>query len=311
MTGLITVPIPIPRDDKKRPLVRPVGQLHAKPVPYTRCTTYVECLDDRYALEKWKMRMVALGLTDNPDLLLSVAAHRDDKDKLNELTWKATEQAKASAAATTGTALHALTEKIDRGQDVGVIPEAYQADLDAYRQATEHMEMLAIERFVVQDALKVGGTPDRVVRVGGRSYIADVKTGGGAVNWGQRAIAMQLAVYAHSAHYDPRTGHRTPLPNDLDQTRGIIIHLPAGAGECTLYWVDLDAGWLAVTLATRVREWRRRKDLFTPYQRLEDQIAAAATVDELVALWAAHEHEWIDQHTQLAAARKATLNGAA
>lgn len=310
MTELVTVVDPIPRDGKKRPLVRPVGRLNAKPIPYTRCTTYVECLEDRYNLEKWKMRAVAVGLADNPDLVLSVAAYRDDKRKLDEITWKASEAAKAGAAATTGTALHALTEKIDRGQGIGSVPQAYVADLDAYRAATSHMDMLLIERFTVQDSLKVGGTPDRVVRVGDRSYIADVKTG--SIDWGAGKIAMQLSMYAHSLIYDPKTGLRSPLPDDLDDTRGIVIHLPAGQGACTLHWIDLAAGWEAVTLATRVRQWRTRKDLFTPYAPpLATAVTTAATVDELVDLWTAHEHEWTDELTELAAARKAVLTSAA
>jgi hypothetical protein len=154
--------------------------------------------------------MVALGLADRPDLLLAAAAHRDDKNKLNDICDQAKEAAKASASATTGTALHALTEQHDRGQTLGVLPADAKADLDAYIAATEPFEHLGIEEFVVHDGFKIGGTFDRLVRYNGEVYIADLKTG--SVDFGIGKIAMQLAVYAHSVRYDPATHLRSSLP---------------------------------------------------------------------------------------------------
>ena len=163
----------IPRDRWGRPMVYPPGG--KKPVPYTRCTTYVGVLEDTYNLSRWQQRMVALGLADRPDLMLAVAAHRDERDKLNEICGSALDAAKAGAAATTGTALHALTEKVDRDLPLGVIPEAYIADLEQYRETTAPLTVKAIEQFRVLDSLKIGGTTDRVVEYLGRYYIADVK----------------------------------------------------------------------------------------------------------------------------------------
>src|SRR5215831_14489249 len=100
------IPPAIRRDRWLRPLVVPPGG--GKPVPYTRCTTYVSALEDTYNLSRWQQRMVAIGLAERQDLLLAVAAHRDDKAHLNELCEKALEAAKGSAPATTGTALHKL-----------------------------------------------------------------------------------------------------------------------------------------------------------------------------------------------------------
>src|SRR5689334_2925212 len=70
-----TTPAPqVPRDRWQRPLVVPPKG--GKPVAYTRCTTFVGCLEDTFNLSRWQQRMVALGLNDRPDLLLAVAAHR-------------------------------------------------------------------------------------------------------------------------------------------------------------------------------------------------------------------------------------------
>lgn len=294
----------IPRDRWGRPLVVPPGG--GKPIPYTRCTTYVGAMEDNYNLARWQQRMVALGLADRPDLVLAAAAHRDSKDKLNEICAGALDASQARAKAEIGTALHKFTEPIDRGQLPGNVPEAYRADLDAYQQATAWLEIVGIERFTVQDELKIGGTHDRTVRYQGRDYIADIKTGG--IEYGALKIAQQLAVYAHSVLYDPRTHERTPL--DVDQEWALVIHLPAGEGRCELHWIDIAAGWEAVQVSTQVRAWRSRRNLYKPFTTsIPDQIATAATVDALYALHRANTAAWTDEFTQLAAARKRVLLG--
>lgn len=315
MTELQTVPAQVPRDRWGRPLVVPPEG--GKPVPYTRCTTYVKCLEDTYNLERWKMRMTALGLAlRHQDLVASVLAHQDDKDKLNEIAEQAMEVAKAGASANIGTALHVFTQRLDAGQPLGVIPDIHKADLAAYEKATACLEVVDVEQFTVLDHLRIGGTYDRLVKFHGEHFIADVKTGD--VKFGVGTIAMQLAVYAHSVRYDPATHARTPLP-DVNQDRAIVIHLPAGKGECTLKWVNIRAGWEAVELATKVREWRGRKDLASDFQPVDDgptpapsfdldnAIATAQSVEALNALWAEHYHHWTPAHTGLAAARKKLL----
>ncbi len=305
----------IPRDRWGRPLVVPPEG--GKPVAYTRCTTFIKCLDDREALEKWQQRMVTLGLIERDDLRLAAAAHRDDKRKLNEICRDAMEAAKSSAAATTGTAVHAFTEQVDRGTlEVARVPLDVRADVEAYVRATKPFEPLLIEQFCVLDDYRIGGTPDRGVRYHGRNYIADIKTG--SIEYALPSIAMQLAVYARSVQYDHRTKKRTPLP-DVDTSKGIVIHLPAGQGVCNLHWVDLDAGWEAVHLAKRVREHRSRKEWAKPLidvPRLEqavdplgDRIATAPSVEALTELWTQNARVWTDAHTELAKARKALLLG--
>ncbi|KQP24317.1 hypothetical protein [Aeromicrobium sp. Leaf272] len=171
----ITTPSPdIDRDRYGRPLITPPEG--GKPTAYTRCTTFVDCLEDKFTLQKWQQRMVATGLANRADLLLAVSAAGDDKRKLDSICADAREAAGASGAATTGTALQALTELIDRGQPLPALPEAARADLEAYAAATAHLTATHIEQFTVVDKLKVGGTADRVVQVNGVSYMADIKT---------------------------------------------------------------------------------------------------------------------------------------
>ena len=331
----------IPRDRWDRPLVVPPDG--GKPTAYTRCTTYVGCLEDTYNLTAWQSRMVALGLAMRPDLLLRVSSlgptpleegeARKWKKQMDATVKDAKEAAAASAAATVGTALHALTERMDRGLDVGVVPEQYKPHLAAYEAATRAFTAVHIEAFTVQDELKIGGTPDRVLQIDGHDklVIGDLKTG--SVEFGIGKMAMQLAVYAHSVLYNHQTGSRAPL-GDIDHNLGLIVALDAKTAQCKLIWVDLAAGWEAVQLATQVRAWRSRKDISRPYDgpaaavlpvaptpvqenaRDLTREAAAALVsgiknapspETLIELWRAAGSVWTQEHTELAALRKAEL----
>lgn len=260
MTTLTTVDQQIKRDHWGRPLVIPPGG--GKPVPYTRVTTFVSVMEDTFNLSRWQQRMVAIGLSDRPDLALAVAAHKGDKDHLNKICQKAIEAAKASAKATTGTALHTLSELVDRGEDLPVLPDGARADIEAYRVATADLDMVAIEQFGVHDELQAAGTWDRIIQIGNQRYIGDLKTG--SIEWGMNKIAQQLALYSRCQAYDPATGERTPL--NVDQNNGLIIHLPSGEAKCELLWVNLRVGWDAVQLAHQVRKWRKVKGLTAPFK---------------------------------------------
>ena len=256
--------VEVPRDRYGRPLIIPPDG--GKPVAYTRCTTFVDVLEDKHNLTMWEKRMVALGLASRKDLLLAVAATRpDEKKKLNALVDQAKEAAKGSAGATIGTALHALTERIDRGEEIGPLPDEYAKDMEAYRRATADLEPVEIEQFSVLDELKIGGTPDRVVKYRDRYFIADVKTGD--IDFGALKIAMQLSVYSRSVPYDFETGQRIARAYDVDTHQGIVIHLPEGKGKCELRWVDIGRGWDAVQTATEVRSFRALKDWYSPWSK--------------------------------------------
>lgn len=324
------------RDRFGRPLVVPPEG--GKPVPYTRCTTFVDCVEDKHALGKWQQRMVARGLALRPDYLLHAQSlgeptEQSTKKQYDALCEKAIEAAKGSAAATTGTALHALTELIDRGQELPPLPPEVLADLEAYRRETAELKAIHIEQFCVLDPLQIGGTPDRVVTYRGERYIADIKTG--SIEYGALKIAMQLAVYARSHTYDVATGQRGR--HDASTEKGIIIHLPAGQAKCELRWVDLRAGWEGVQIARRIREARKQKftDLTAPLgeelpavvepevvaepesvdepvtpEVLEQWIGRISDPDALRTLYAAHADVWTDHLTALATERIAAIKAA-
>jgi hypothetical protein len=337
------IPAEIPRDRWKRPLITPAAG--GSPIGYTRASTMGGYLDDTSGLDRWKQRGVAQGLALREELFLQVVSLGPEPDKLQQPNlhklWKremqqvcdrAREAAGASRKSTVGTALHALTDRIERGQDIGNVPESYRKHLESYRAATRGFTPVGIEQFVICDEVQAAGTFDRLYRLDGypKLIIGDTKTGDIS-----RAlkIAVQLAIYAHGCFYDPATNTRTPV-GDVDLDRGLIIALNADTGLCEPVWIDLRAGWEAAKVAAQVREARRIKGLTEPFTGnpatvlpvnptpAEEQardltaeadaallagIRNAATSDELIALWGRAGNRWTDEHTRLAAARKAEL----
>lgn len=295
------------RDQWGRPLVKPPGG--GKAIAYTRATTLAGAVDDMNGLMKWKARMTMLGTAKQPHLAMAALAAGDDKWQLNKLADQAADAAGAGVAAMNGTSMHSFTERIDRGQPIGDVPELFRADVLAYEQATAKLKRLHIEQFVVCDELKAAGTPDMIVEFDGEIYIADKKTG--SVDYPHK-MAAQLAIYAHSQHYNIATGERTPLPK-VNGQRGIIIHLPAGEGTAQLYWVNIAAGWEAAKLGVKVIEWRKRKSLMEPIDDFSmatvtmlhagliadpiiAQIEAASTVPDVLTVFDSNKDVWTPAH---------------
>lgn len=257
------------RDRWGRPLIiDPDGG--AKLKPYTRVSTLAKTLDDQSGLMRWMQRQVAIGIAHRADLLaLARATDPTDKRTLADLCEQAMAAAGASSAANTGTALHSFTEAIDNGHDID-IPAEFAADLTAYRAAMEPLHVVACEQFVVIDELEAAGSFDRLVTLpNGQNVIADIKTGKDAATYAT-ATAAQMALYARGKLYDPTTGRRVPLPGDVSHDLGLLIHLPAGAGTCSIYKVDLAFGWLMATVATEVRGMRKAKPAQLAWSKVAD-----------------------------------------
>jgi hypothetical protein len=254
---------------------------------WVRATTWAKTAADLHALNGWEKRMVALGLAQRPDLLLRVAAVAEPdstpgRRQLDEIVEQAKECARANARANLGTALHAFTESIDLGRPLPEIPHPYDRDIVAYRRAMAPVEVSRnyIERTCVVRELGVAGTMDRLVRFKhGRDgkrlpHVMDVKTGSNLKrSWNE--IAIQLALYAHAdTIYDPVALEHHPML-EVNQEQALVVHLPAGEGRCTLYLVDIRAGWEMALLCGVVRTWRDRKDLAQLLDLVEPEAAAS------------------------------------
>lgn len=260
-----------PRSDHwERPGIMPRGG--TKPVWHTRATTVAKTLDDENGLSDWKGAMVAIGATLRPDIVAQVAANspwtEDTKAKLKKLAGQLKEAAAASAGANMGDALHAMVARVNQDPAFKPLP-TYEPDIKAYRDLMERYGLAVdpayVERTVVLEGLSepVAGSFDMLVQKAGRWFVADLKTGQ-KLDRAWPSIAVQLSLYAHATslyRWDDDTHEDFP---EVDQSVGLVIHLPAGSAMATLHRVDLAAGWEAAQHALWARQWRRRKDITRP-----------------------------------------------
>jgi hypothetical protein len=273
------------RDRWGRPLLVPPGGGERQ--PYTRMSTMSGYLCDKSALETWTRQKLAIGLSRREDLCALIASlpviHDcfTDKSLLTKEQKKSDVETKARLAeymeaameagdrlykANWGTAIHAFIER-------GVwdsAPQRMIADVQAALKmfADHKLEVLATERFVVNDALQAAGTFDYLVRHPKYGcVIADVKTGqmdGHGLEFG-----VQFSGYAGGVLYDWKTDERTPLESltggePVNQDVGLLIHVPLGQARTALYPINLVRGRQAAQLAVQVREERSYKEFIGP-----------------------------------------------
>lgn len=96
-------------------------------------------------------------------------------------------------AALRGTMAHGFTAMIDRGEEVGSIPEAVQPYVAAYEKfrADTNFEAALIEHPMIHDRWKYAGTLDRFGPLNGSDCVLDLKCGATIPRW----VGLQLAGY--------------------------------------------------------------------------------------------------------------------
>lgn len=269
------------------------GKKDPKGTFYTRTTTYIDVLEDKSNVWKWKQRHLARGLLRRPDLLAEFDELADPINADRPAAMKIIETAEAASnveeKADAGTVVHGMTHKLDTGRDVGFIHPDFEPVVDLYVMTmaqfidSGQLRWIDVELFGVEDLFKVAGTMDRLAQVFGKLAsdlgvpegsvtIWDLKTG--RVDYGLGKMAMQLALYSHFQKYCPDTYRRSPLASgrEVNQDVGVIIHLPVmqpgttdqiiETPELTLLPLNLQQGWADVRLASEVRQsrnfWNRK-----------------------------------------------------
>ena len=253
------------RDRWGRPLIIPADG--GKAIAYGRFSSHGSVLEDKFALEKWKIRTSAIGLTKRSDLYAQLAACApEDTKRLDEIMSQALEAGGGSVGANLGTALHEFTQRVDLGEiTVDEISEPWRTDVQAYLDTMKANNLTVIPELVevnlVNDMLELAGTADRFFRHPELGVIcADIKTGK-QISKNPLAYAVQLSAYAHSMLYDIETGKRKRIHEDLILHVGYIIHIPANQGRCDIYEVDMLNAMEAARLARTVKQWQKRTDL--------------------------------------------------
>lgn len=261
---------------------------HSKLVSYTRTSNFAKTLEDGGSLTDWKLARMATGIARRPDLQAGLERYWDTDRTSGGMVQELTRESRdefiescldaggANDASRWGTSLHGLTELWDEEQyEIPGIDPRLADGLEAYKRLLDESGMipLAIEGFVVQDDLKCAGSYDRLYLLpDGRIVVGDIKTAP-LIHQPSRFTApmIQMAVYAHSMHYDPRDGSRHPLVyadsdivTTVDQTLAVVVQISRDRTVDQLLWADLDRGWSLAAHAAQTRASRSNK----PYMQL-------------------------------------------
>lgn len=308
------VPESIKRDRWERPLID-ILDGEGKVVgtqAYTRASTLGKAIEDTYHLDKWKQRCVAYGMSRRKDLVALAASvesnEGDDRKALDEICDKAHEAAKGDSGANIGTALHLLSERADKGEDLSWLPDIILEAIERYAECMTYCRVLATEIFVVCDELETAGSFDRVVELlvdlefmhkgirtvipAGTILILDLKTGklASAKYWGADYGAQQT-VYANGIPYHPTRGRITwseVLGEDVEPNKewALILHVPGDSPQdAGFVLVDLEIGAEMAGLAVEVRTMRKVKGLMSDAYPLGEPVKiqkAAKAIDDAI-----------------------------
>lgn len=266
---------PTPSTDKVDRYNRYVLAAEGSDKSYTRATTLSKTLEDTFNLEQWQTRTVAQGIGMRADL----AARAAVTPVSNKRDWKEIlDQAKVTAAsaskANLGTAFHTLHEAVPGMSDeqYAALPHEMRVTYELYRREMARLGITEVltEATVVNTAIGTAGKLDGLLQLAdGRIVVGDRKSG--RVVEYPHSPAMQMAIYSNADRIEMPGGWvdmRTAYP-ELDTTTGIVIHVTIGdetSAKVNVYDIDLIAGWYGALLAAKVRRWRNRKDLLTPFQ---------------------------------------------
>jgi len=241
-----------------------------KSLRYRRPSSYAKLLDDESALTEWRIWRSMTGVARSQALAAKVAVCKDeDKAEKKVLRDEAADKGAANESADTGTALHAMTQRVEDQEDLFEPPEQYRDDLNAYVEFLNEYGLVSemVECHMVNDAYRAAGTADRIykltkalvlpsgeIMLPGTLILADLKTGK-KLDFSLPGYCVQLALYADGTLYDVITERRLPTP-PIDRSWALLVHLPVGQAKCIPLWVSVDLGLKGALLAYDVNEWR-------------------------------------------------------
>ena len=248
----------IQRDRWERPLITPPGQ--TTPVAYLRPSSVPNQLNDDFAISRWKMHSLTLGLGKRRDLWQHAATlTRDDKHKLQEIVDAAMEMVAEDTQANLGSAIHAyLQTGMDRPDDLPEIHACAVGIRTAMTAAGLTMIDGTAEMFVINDTIQAAGSWDGLVRnAEGDVMVFDIKTSSQIANvpaYKAQAWCIQMAIYANANRF----ADNRPLP-ELEKRKGVVAFVDRGTGECRLLTTNLEWGWEQAQLARRAYDIKKTK----------------------------------------------------
>ena len=266
-----------------------------KRLRYSRPSGFGKPLDDEEALTHWRIWKAMQGVAKSPALGAQIMATKEeDRDAKKVLREQALDKGTANESADLGTALHAMTARIEDVNDLWEPPEIYAADLAAYMATLETYGLVSemVEVAMVADDFRAAGTTDRIYRLTkvlttpdgstlqpGELVLADIKTGK-KLDFSAPGYCIQTALYVDGCLYDLATERRMPTP-PINRNWTILVHLPVGKATCHLHWCSVEVGLQGAMYASFVKDWQRKwRNGTYDVPRIEAPIDVVAVLEE-------------------------------
>jgi len=249
-----------------------------KRVRYSRSSNGGKILDDESNLTDWKLRTVVSGAAQRPELMAAASVLDPDlnKKQLRDIAEKCLVAGKGERRSVIGTAVHAMFDHIDRGDEWIAPPNYVELCMNYIEFKFEWgLEVEDIEIHCINDRFRLAGTLDRRFRTTkallapdgsiipiGSVLVADLKTGK-ELEYAAGSYCTQLAAYVDSVRYDVVNDERSAFDPQSVMDWALIIHADSAGTRIDAYWVDIESGRKGLALASEVKEWRRRDDLLS------------------------------------------------
>jgi PD-(D/E)XK nuclease superfamily len=275
---------------------------HNKPHAYyldgKRCTGVTSCAKipvNRWSLDSWDRRQIAIGMTLEPSLAETVAMDLTDREAIDGAVETARIAARAHTAAERGTQMHRVLELILTDDEDKLLTAQQREDADMLKRTLDEYRLTPHDGLVEQFALwpdhRIAGRFDAVLETAdGRVILVDLKSGPNAVKYPESAL-VQLALYARApliSENAPRTGDKQTveqwreMPKRLDLRYAYVLLAEPGDKTGTLHEMDIEHGWAGAKTALEIMRWRNGPPDRRPIARSipPENWTAGKTVDE-------------------------------
>lgn len=247
---------------------------------------------DDYNIRLWHERMVALGLTVEPEgrnIRENVAMHAENKNMLADLCEDAKKVAQAHFKADRGSQKHRVLELVLTGREHLLITDQQREDAVILKRTLDRYKLTPradlVEQFVAYpneyvlreicgldpDDPNVGylyicGRFDAVLAfetADNRIVLLDLKSGINAVKY-PHSTACQLAMYNNAPviSIGEHRGDRIDvtewgtMPDRLDHETGYVLLVENDGKVGTLHRLNIEHGWRAARMAMDMLVWR-------------------------------------------------------